>query len=198
MSSLGCPVVAAVSAASGCHQPVFAQLRRGTHPPSRSYPIVKLRNPNDEKSSSGQTMKSFHALSLFLMKLINRVTLRFSLPCHSRVMKQILLGVATMRAEINCGEIRQHLSSHFTFPGKISFTQDSFYPNINGECCDAFVGEEHHTIRHFHPHARELAQLLPQLSVRERAPRIQISIPGRDALRRFQQVSRAIAQPAFS
>src|SRR6059058_5993343 len=43
--------------------PVFAQLRRGTHTPSGSYPIVKLRNPNDEKSSSGQMMKSFHALS---------------------------------------------------------------------------------------------------------------------------------------
>src|SRR5438034_11753084 len=63
MSSLGCPVVAAVSAASGCQQPVFAQLRRGTHTPSGSYPIVKLRNPNDEKSSSGQIMKSFDALS---------------------------------------------------------------------------------------------------------------------------------------
>src|SRR5437762_3117331 len=215
MSSLGCPVVAAVSAASGCQQPVFAQLRRGTHTPSGSYPIVKLRNPNDEKSSSGQIMKSFHALSfprhampvrlgtirassLFLMKLINRVTLRFSLPCHSRVMKQILLRVATMCAEIICSEIRQHLSSHFASPGKIFFAQDSFDPNVNGECCDSLVGEQHDAIRHFHPHARGLAQLLPQLSVRERAPRIQIRFPGCDKLRRFQQVSRAIPEPAFS
>src|SRR5439155_1650040 len=95
------------------------------------------------------------------MKLINRVTLRFSLPCHSRVMKQILLRVATMCAEIICNEIRQHLSSHFAFPGKISFTQDSFYPNINGECCDAFVGEEHHTIRQFHRRADKRGQAFP-------------------------------------
>src|SRR5437773_10083665 len=99
------------------------------------------------------------------MKLINRVTLRFSLPCHSRVTKQILLRVATMRAEINCGEIRQHLSSHFASPRRISLTQDSFYRNINGECCDAFVGEEHHTIRRPHAHARQPARLLPQSSV---------------------------------
>src|SRR5438876_11617972 len=86
-----------------------------------------------------------------------------SLPCHSRVMKQILLRVATMCAEIICSEIRQHLSSHFASPGKIFFAQDSFDPNVNGECCDSLVGEEHDAISHFHPHARELAQLLPQL-----------------------------------
>jgi hypothetical protein len=131
------------------------------------------------------------------------ITLRSScssspLPRHSRVMKQILLRVATMWAEIVCSEIRQHLSSHFAFPGKIFFSQDSFDPNINGECCDSLVGEEHDAIRHFHSYAGEVAQLLPQLSVRERAPRIQIRLPGRDALRRFQQVYRAITQRAFS
>ena len=113
-------------------------------------------------------------------------------------MKQVLLRVATMCAEIICSEIRQHLSSYFASPGKIFFAQDSFDPNVNGECCDSLVGEQHDAIRHFHPHARELAQLLPQLSVRERAPRIQIRLPGRDKLRRFQQVSRAIPEPAFS
>jgi hypothetical protein len=131
------------------------------------------------------------------------ITLRSScssspLPRHSRVMKQILLRVATMCAEVICSEIRQHLSGHLAFPGKIFFAQNSFDPNINGECCDSLVGEEHNAICHFHPHARELAQLLPQLSVGERAPRIQIRLPGRDALGRFQQVSRAIPQPAFS
>jgi hypothetical protein len=38
MSSLGCPVVAAVPAARGCQQAVFAQLRRGRHPLFGSYP----------------------------------------------------------------------------------------------------------------------------------------------------------------
>jgi hypothetical protein len=92
-----------------------------------------------------------------LMKLINRVTSRFSLPRHSRVMKQILLRVATMCAEIICNEIRQHLSSHFAFPGNIFFAQDSFDPNINRKCCDSLVGEEHDAICYFHPDARELA-----------------------------------------
>src|SRR2546423_2993799 len=103
---------------------------------------------------------------LCLMKLINRVTLRFSLPRHSRVMKQILLRVATMCAKIICSEIRQHLSSHLALPDKIFFAQDSFDPNINRERCDSLKGEEHNAIRHFHPDARELAQLLPQFPVR--------------------------------
>src|SRR5207248_1497700 len=93
------------------------------------------------------------------MKLINRVTLRFSLPCHSRVMKQVLLRVATMCAEIICSEIRQHLSSYFASPGKIFFAQDSFDPNFNGECCDSLVGEQHDAIRPFHPHAREICRM---------------------------------------
>src|SRR5437764_13990688 len=115
---------------------------------------------------------------IILMKLINRVPLPFSFACHSRVMKQVLLRVATMCAEIICSEIRQHLSSHFASPGKIFFAQYSFDPNVNGECCDSLVGEQHDAIRHFNPHALGLAKSLPQLSVRELSPRILISFIG--------------------
>ena len=45
MSSLGCPVMAAVLAARGCQQAVFAQLRRGRILSLEAIPMVKLRSP---------------------------------------------------------------------------------------------------------------------------------------------------------
>ena len=143
-------------------------------------------------------LSSFGFSPFVSIKLIECTRGWFAFPRHSGVMKQILLRVATVWAEIICSEIRQHLSSHFAFPSKIFFAQNSFDPNINRECCDSLVGEEHNAIRHFYPDARKLAQLLPQLSLRERAPRIQSRLPGRDPLRRCQQVFRSITQPAFS
>src|SRR2546423_2946497 len=81
------------------------------------------------------------ASSLCLMTLVNRATSRFPLPGHSRMMKQILLRVATVCAEIIRNEFRHRFRGDFSPPDKISFAQDSFDPNINGECGDSLVGE---------------------------------------------------------
>src|SRR6267143_3243831 len=96
------------------------------------------------------------------------------LPGHSRVMKQILLRVATVCAEIIRNEFRHCLGGDFSLPHKISFAQDSFDPNINGECGDSLVGEEHNAIPYFRPYTGKLAQFLPQLALGERSPRIEI------------------------
>jgi len=57
------------------------------------------------------------------------------------MMKQILLRVATVRAEIIRNEFRHSLARGFSPPDKIAFAQDSFDPNINGECGGSLVGE---------------------------------------------------------
>src|SRR5437870_12242657 len=50
MSSLGCPIMAAVPAASGCQQAVFAQLQRGTHTPAGNYPNREITKSEMTKS----------------------------------------------------------------------------------------------------------------------------------------------------
>jgi hypothetical protein len=57
------------------------------------------------------------------------------------MMKEILLRVATVRAEIIRNEFRHCLARDFSPPDKIAFAQDSFDPNINGECGGSLVGE---------------------------------------------------------
>ena len=57
------------------------------------------------------------------------------------MMKEILLRVATVCAEIIRNEFRHCLARDFSPPDKIAFAQDSFDPNINGECGDSLVGE---------------------------------------------------------
>src|SRR6267143_3829483 len=90
------------------------------------------------------------------------------LPGHSRVMKQILLRVATVCAEIIRNEFRHCLGGDFSLPDKISFAQDSFDPNINGECGDSLVGEEHDAIRYLWTDTRQRAERRAKVGIGKR------------------------------
>src|SRR4029077_4731648 len=56
-----------------------------------------------------------------------------------RVMKQILLRVATVFAEVRFRELPQPLRAHFLSTRKIILPQHALDPDINRECAQPFI-----------------------------------------------------------
>src|SRR5437764_1115578 len=76
---------------------------------------------------------------------------------HSRVMKQILLGVTAMVAEVSLCERSQPRGVQSSRPGKILFPQHPLDPDVDRKGAQALVSKEHHAISNLRAHARELA-----------------------------------------
>src|SRR5262249_46825566 len=121
---------------------------------------------------------------------------------HPRVMKQILLRVAPMVAEVFLCERLEPRRVQSWRPGKISFPEHPLDPDIDREGTKTLVGKEHHTISNLRAHARQLAQTHPKIEIGQLREFLKIDTADRDQTRRCQQIfvtitKRALAQFLF-
>src|SRR5215475_2520122 len=65
---------------------------------------------------------------------------------HPRVMKQILLRVSAVFAEISVGELAQPVQGHSLSPRKIMLSQHTLDPDIDRECSQPLIGKKHYAI----------------------------------------------------
>src|SRR5467141_2054923 len=86
---------------------------------------------------------------------------------QSRVMKQVLLRVSAVFAEIGLGKVPQLLRRHFLSMRKIALSQNPLDPHVDRECAEPLVGKKHHTICDLRPNAGQRAQFLPKTSNRK-------------------------------
>ena len=112
-------------------------------------------------------------------------------------MKQILLRVPAVFAEIRFGELPQPLRRHFPSTRKIMLPQHALDPDIDRECSQPLIRKKHHAICNLRPHAWQRAQLFSELGIRQRRPSLEIRLAGADEPRRRTQIFRAIAKLAI-
>src|SRR6266576_1714585 len=82
-----------------------------------------------------------------------------------RLMKQILLRVPAVFAEIGFGELAKPLHAHLPSPRKIMLPQHALDPDIDRECSQPLIRKKHHAICNLRPHAWQRAQLFSELGV---------------------------------
>src|SRR5437588_9975214 len=113
------------------------------------------------------------AALLFTPRIISHIAGPNNLPAArvlARMMKQILLRVASVFAEIPVAKFAEFERGDLSLPRKILLLEHSFDPDIDRKCAKPFVGEEHHAVRDLCPHARQLAKPRAQLPIRQLAP----------------------------
>src|SRR5437763_14526623 len=88
----------------------------------------------------------------------------------ARMMKQILLRVAPMFAEIAVAKFAELERGDFSLSRKILLLEHSLDPDIDRKCAEPFVSKEHHAVRDLCPDARQLAKPRAQLRIRQLAP----------------------------
>ena len=111
------------------------------------------------------------------------------------VMKQVLLGVTGVRAEMGRCKMVQPL---FTRPAarKIKFLQGSFNPDINRKSLVKPVAEQEHAIGNFFADPMQGHQLFASGLIVQRSERLQIQMSVGDAARGLVQVGGA--KPHFA
>src|SRR5688572_29047875 len=90
-------------------------------------------------------------------------------PPLARMMKEILLRIATVLAEIGVAKGPKLLRCHLLPPGKVFLLQDALDPNIDRKRAQPLVSEKHHAISHLRADPWQLAKFRPQRVIRERA-----------------------------
>src|SRR4029077_15872383 len=114
------------------------------------------------------------------------------------LMKQILLRIAAVFAEVGFSELPQPLRGHFLSTRKIMLPQHALDPDIDRECSQSLIRKKHHAICNLRPHAWQLAELFSKLGIRQRRPRLEIRLAGADEPRRLAQIFAAIAELAIA
>ena len=89
---------------------------------------------------------------------------------HTRIMKQILLRVPAVFAEVRFRELPQPLRRHFPSTRKIMLPQNALDPDIDRECSQPLIRKKHYAICNLRPHARQRAQLFSELGIGQRRP----------------------------
>ncbi len=74
-----------------------------------------------------------------------------------RLMKQILLRVPAVFAEIGFGELAKPLRAHLPSTRKIMLPQHALDPDIDRECSQPLIRKKHHAICNLRPHAWQRA-----------------------------------------
>src|SRR6266571_5917768 len=115
-----------------------------------------------------------------------------------RVMKQVLLRVASVLTEIRFRKLAQSPSRQLTRPRKISFPQDALDPDIYRKRAQAFVSEEHHTISNLCAYARQLAQRRAKIDIGKGVYFLKVDISVRDQPCGGEEVFRAITERALA
>jgi hypothetical protein len=62
------------------------------------------------------------------------------------MMKQVLLRITAVFAEIGFGKFTQPLRGHFPSTRKVLLSQNPFDPDVDRECAEPLVTKEHHAI----------------------------------------------------
>src|SRR6266536_1810123 len=79
-------------------------------------------------------------------------------------MKQILLRVPAVFAEIGFRELAKPLRAHLPSTRKIMLPQHALDPDIDRECSQPLIPKKHHAICNLRPHAWQRAQLFRSLA----------------------------------
>src|SRR5438874_873349 len=101
-------------------------------------------------------------------------------------MKQILLCVAAMFAEVSLCERLQPRRVQFSSSRKILFAQNPLDPDVDRKRAQPLVGKEHHTISNLRAYARQLAQPRAKIDIGKRSQLFKIDISVCDQSRRRQ------------
>ena len=99
-------------------------------------------------------------------------------------MKQVLLRVPAVFAEISLGEQPQALRSYFLSAGKIMLLQYTLDPDINRECAQPLIRKKHNAVCNLRPHAWQRAQLFSEFGISMYRPRLETRWAGADEPRR--------------
>ena len=82
------------------------------------------------------------------------------------MMKQILLRVSAVFAEIGFRKLPQPLRGHFPSPRKIVLPQHALDPDIDRECSQPLIRKKHYAVCNLRSHAWQRAQLFSELGIR--------------------------------
>src|SRR5256714_14613362 len=95
-------------------------------------------------------------------------------------MKQILLGVTAMVAEVSLCERSQPRRVQSSRPGKVLFPQHPLDPDIDRKGAQALVSKEHHAISNLRAYAWQRTQPRTKIDIRQSGPRFEIGFVGCD------------------
>src|SRR5215475_984489 len=109
-------------------------------------------------------------------------------------MKQILLGISAVFAEITLGELAPPLRGHSLSTRKIMLSQHTLDPDIDRECSQPLIRKKHYAICNLRSHAWQRAQMFSELGIRQRRPRLEIRLAGANQPRGRTQIFPAIAE----
>src|SRR5438094_9592654 len=96
------------------------------------------------------------------------------------MMKQILLRVPAVFAEIIFGEDAKPLRRHLFSTGKIMLRQHALDPDIDRECPKPLICKKHDAVCDLWSHTWQRAQLFSEFDIRQRRPRLEICLAGAD------------------
>ena len=80
-------------------------------------------------------------------------------------MKQVLLRITGVFAEIGFAEFTELPRRHFLSTRKIMLSQNPLDPDVDWECAEPVVGKEHHAICDFRADARKVAKFFSKIDV---------------------------------
>src|SRR5262249_56743091 len=107
------------------------------------------------------------------------------------------LAVPAMFSEVRFRDLPQPLRRHLPSTRKIMLQQYTLDPDIDRKRLQPLIRKKHHAICNLRPHARQRAQLFPELGIRQRRPDLETSAAEADEPRCLAQIFRAIAELAF-
>ena len=81
-------------------------------------------------------------------------------------MKQILLSVSAVFAEVGLSELAETVCRHFPSTRKVMLPQHALDPDIDRECSQPLIRKKHDAICNLWAHPWQHAQLLSKLGVR--------------------------------
>ena len=91
-----------------------------------------------------------------------------------------------MLAKVILAEHPQLFGREFPRTRKILLLQHALDPDVDRECAQPFVREEHHAISNFGAYSGQIAKPGAQLSIRQVSPRLQVGFATHNPSRRSE------------
>ena len=89
-------------------------------------------------------------------------------------MKQILLRITAILAEMSFRKCAELLRLYFFLPMEIFLPQNALDPDVNRESAQALIGKEHHAISDLRPDTWQRAELFSKIRIGKRRPCFEI------------------------
>src|SRR6202011_3269351 len=113
------------------------------------------------------------------------------------MVKQILLRVASVVAEIFGRKRAEPRRCRFSFPGEILFSQDTLDPNVDRECAEALIGKKHNAVGDLRSDTLECTEVRLQFCIFQLRPLFESNILGSNYSRRVEKILCPIAEGAL-